>query len=59
MITEWECTLNVRGERKVVRVEVDDDALRQAAAEVKAIKGESNWGDGVYCTFSRFVGERP
>ncbi len=59
-LTEWECTLDVRGERKVLVVQVPDRSMKQAAAEVKAIKGQSGWQNGdVRCLFSRFLRDVP
>lgn len=59
MPTEWECVLNVRGENKTVVVVVDDRSLKQLAAEVKAIKMQTDWGNGVRCLRSRFLRDVP
>lgn len=58
MATEWQCELEVHGERKTVVVQVDDERMKQAAAEVKAIKSQPDWQSGnVRCLFSRYLGE--
>lgn len=51
----WEVTLDVRGERKVLAITVFESSMRQAAAEVRAIKSQENWENGVRCTRSRFL----
>ncbi len=60
MRTEWEVRLSVRGERKTVVVTVDDERMKQAAAEVKAIKAEPGWqDDDVLCLHSRYLRDVP
>lgn len=53
----WEVTLDVRGERKVLAVTVFEASMRQAAAEVRAIKSQPDWQNGVRCVASRYLSE--
>jgi hypothetical protein len=59
MATEWECRLDVRGEIKTVIVTVDDRSMKQAAAEVKAIKAQPDWNNGVRCLHSLLLRDVP
>ena len=59
-IETWEVTLDVDG-RQVIRHErVEEPGLRQATAEVQAIRDEeAKGGKQVRCTRSRFLHEEP
>ena len=56
----WEVVLLVDGEHRVTCEVVDDDCMRQAAAEVRAIRAaEDAGGQDVRCLRSRFMGYVP
>jgi hypothetical protein len=59
MATEWEVHLSVRGESKTVIVRVEQMLMKQASAEVKAIKSQDDWQNGVRCTYSRYLRDVP